>query len=56
VRAFIVAVFDKSDRRVCRSADMIILRDRRFQDGHVRLPSRFELDPCYLDASMHLRH
>jgi hypothetical protein len=38
MRAFIIAVFNKRDRRVCRSADVITLRDRRFQGGHVRLP------------------
>jgi hypothetical protein len=36
--AFIVAVFDKSDRRVCRSADVVILRDWNLQGRHVRYP------------------
>jgi hypothetical protein len=39
MRAFVIAVFNKRDRRLCRCADMITLRDRRFQGGsHVRLP------------------
>jgi hypothetical protein len=38
MRTFIVAVFGKRNRRVCRSADVIILRDWNFQGGHERLP------------------
>src|SRR6202165_3609860 len=38
MRTLVIAVFNKSNRRVCRSADVIISRDRCFQGGHERVP------------------
>jgi hypothetical protein len=38
MRTFMVAVFDKRNRRVCRAADVITMRDWNFQGGHDRSP------------------
>jgi hypothetical protein len=38
MRTFIVAVFDKRNRRVCRAADVITMRDWNFQGGYDRSP------------------